>query len=175
MHLESHILLCHGRFAHVESTLAVHRRFVHFEPQILVYHWLFFTLCPSFWFVIGNPFGKPQMWGAGTCGIWGHREEVQKPLHETMRLAEAQLVRHVHAEACHPKLWNTVKYRVEEMHPKWPFWKHHVPKMRLVEVQCPPPEALPPQNPSRESSHFSGLTICSRLFQSQVVDCNGNL
>ena len=40
------------------------------------------------------------------------------------------------AEACPPKLRNTVKYRVEEMRPKWPFWKHHAPKMRLVEAQC---------------------------------------
>ena len=40
------------------------------------------------------------------------------------------------AEACPPKLRNTVKYRVEEMRPKWPFWKHRAPKMRLVEAQC---------------------------------------
>ena len=39
-------------------------------------------------------------------------------------------------EACPPKLRNTVKYRVEEMRPKWPFWKHRAPKMRLVEAQC---------------------------------------
>ena len=32
--------------------------------------------------------------GAGTCGIRGHMEEVQRFLHETMRLAEARLVRH---------------------------------------------------------------------------------
>ena len=29
----------------------------------------------------------------------------------------------------------TLKYRVEEMHPIWPFWKHRGPNMRLVEVQ----------------------------------------
>ena len=40
------------------------------------------------------------------------------------------------AGACPPKLRNTVKYRVEEMRPKWPFWKHRAPKMRLVEAQC---------------------------------------
>ena len=40
------------------------------------------------------------------------------------------------AEACSPKLRNTVNYRVEEMRPKWPFWKHRAPKMRLVEAQC---------------------------------------
>ena len=32
--------------------------------------------------------------GAGTCGIWGRREEAQKSLHETMRLAEARFVQH---------------------------------------------------------------------------------
>ena len=37
---------------------------------------------------------KPPIVGAGACGIWGHREETQRPLHETMHLAEAQLVRH---------------------------------------------------------------------------------
>ena len=26
--------------------------------------------------------------GAGTCGIWGRREEAQRSLHETMRMAE---------------------------------------------------------------------------------------
>ena len=40
------------------------------------------------------------------------------------------------AEACPPKLRNTVKYRVEEMRPKCPFWKHRAPKLRLVEAQC---------------------------------------
>ena len=28
------------------------------------------------------------------------------------------------------------KYRVEEMLPKWSFWKHRAPKMCLVEAQC---------------------------------------
>ena len=37
---------------------------------------------------------KPPNVGAGACGIWGHREEAQRPLHETMRLAEARLERH---------------------------------------------------------------------------------
>ena len=32
--------------------------------------------------------------GAGASGIWEHREETQRPLHETMRLAEARLERH---------------------------------------------------------------------------------
>ena len=32
--------------------------------------------------------------GAGTCGMRAHTEDSQRPLHETMRLAEARLVRH---------------------------------------------------------------------------------
>ena len=32
--------------------------------------------------------------GVGACGTWGHREEAQRPLHETMRLAEVRLERH---------------------------------------------------------------------------------
>ena len=39
-------------------------------------------------------------------------------------------------EACPPELRNVVKYSVEEMRPKWPFWKHRAPEMRLVEAQC---------------------------------------
>ena len=37
---------------------------------------------------------KPPNVGAGACGIWRRREEVQRPLHEALRLAEARLVRH---------------------------------------------------------------------------------
>ena len=28
-----------------------------------------------------------------------------------------------------PSFWNAVKHRVDEMHPKWPFWKHNAPKI----------------------------------------------
>ena len=38
--------------------------------------------------------GRSGNVGAGACGIWGHREEAQMPLHETIRLAEARVVRH---------------------------------------------------------------------------------
>ena len=38
--------------------------------------------------------GNPQMLERAHVGIWGHTEEAQTPLHETMRLAEARLVRH---------------------------------------------------------------------------------
>ena len=40
-------------------------------------------------------FRKAPNVGAGASGIWEHREETQRPLHETMRLAEAwPLMRH---------------------------------------------------------------------------------
>ena len=58
------------------------------------------------------------------------------------------------AEACPPKLWNTVKDRVKEMRPKWPFWKHCAPKMRLVEAQCAYRKHCYPETPLWESSHF---------------------
>ena len=45
------------------------------------------------------------------------------------------------AEAYPPKLWNTVKYTVEELRPKWPFWRH-----RLLGTSSPltlkPPKVL---------------------------------
>ena len=37
---------------------------------------------------------KPPNVGAGAYGIWGNREEVQRPLHERICLAEARLKRH---------------------------------------------------------------------------------
>ena len=56
-----------------------------------------------------------------------------------------------------PKLGNTVKYRVEEVRPKPPFWKHCAPKNAPGRSTVRPLEALPPRNPTWESSHFSGL------------------
>ena len=47
------------------------------------------------------------------------------------------------------------------MRPKWPFWKHRAPKMRLVEAQCAYRKHCYrqlPRNPTWESSHFWGLT-----------------
>ena len=51
------------------------------------------------------------------------------------------------AEACPPKLWNTVKYSVEDMRPKWSFWKHRAPKMRLAEAQCAHRKHCYPETP----------------------------
>ena len=38
--------------------------------------------------------GKPQVWERAHVGFGGKGREAQQPLHETMRLAEARLVRH---------------------------------------------------------------------------------
>ena len=96
--------------------------------------------------------------GAGASGIWEHREETQRALHETMRLAEARLERHapggsMPSEA--PKHCKTQSRR-------------DAPKMAILEAPCAqnapgrstmrPPEALLPRNPTWESPHFSGLT-----------------
>ena len=66
------------------------------------------------------------------------------------------------AEACPPKLRNTVKYRVEEMRPKWPFLEVPCAQNALGRSTMRPPEALLPRNPTWESPHFSGLT--NRVF-----------
>ena len=77
------------------------------------------------------------------------------------------------AEACPPKLRNTLKYRVVEMHPKWPFWKHRAPKMRLVEAQCAhrkhcypeiplgshPTSRVSQQNPAKSGCTHLGCTL----------------
>ena len=83
------------------------------------------------------------------------------------------------AEACPPKLQNTVKYRVEEMRPKWPFWKHRAPKMHLVEAQgahrkhCYPEIPLGSHPTSRVSqSYFGEVQGTSRNFGSLVAQCS---
>ena len=115
-----------------------------------------------------SPLSKPPLnrkapnVGAGANGIWEHREETQRPLHETMRLAEARGSSDTRlAEACPPKLRNIVKYRVEEMRPKWPFWKHRAPKMRLVEAQCGHRKHCYPEIPlgSHPTSRVSQLKL----------------
>ena len=59
---------------------------------------------------------------AGGKKQWIHTED----LVEKRLTAEASLL----------SVSNTVKYRVEEMRPKRPFWKHCAPKLHLVEAQC---------------------------------------
>ena len=72
------------------------------------------------------------------------------------------------AEACPPKLRNTVKYRIEEMRPKLSFWKHRAPKMRLVEAQC---AHRNPEGPARhlDASRQKLTPHClAAIFDSQL-------
>ena len=68
-------------------------------------------------------------------------------------------------EACPPTFWNTVKYRVEEMRPKWPFWKHRAPKMLLAEAQCAHRKHCYPETPlgSDPTSRPHNLDSWTRL------------
>ena len=125
------------------------------------------------WASRGNfsPYRKTPNVGAGTCGIWGHSEEAQKPLHETMRLAEARLERHapggsMPSEA--PK-----HYKIQS--------RRDAPKMAILEAQCAqnapgrstmrPPEALLPQNPTCPS-HLRPVILkpVGRIFE--ISDSN---
>ena len=82
-------------------------------------------------------FEKPQMWEQAHVGFGGRGRKRKRPCTKqcASRWKHGSCDTRL-AEARPPKLGNTVKYRVEEMHPKWPFWKHRAPKMRLVEAQC---------------------------------------
>ena len=93
---------------------------------------------------------RPQMWERAQVGFGGTERKRKGPCTKQCAWRKHGSSDTRLAEACPPKLRNTAKYRVEEMRPKWPFWKHRAPKMR-------PPEALLPRNPTWESPHFSGL------------------
>ena len=92
-------------------------------------------------------------------GIWEHREETQRPLHETMCLAEAWLMRHAPGGSMPSRTLKHCKMQS----------RNAAPKMAILEAPCAQnapggstmrlPEALLPRNPTWESSHFSGLTI----------------
>ena len=100
---------------------------------------------------------KPPNVGAGACEIWGHREEAQRPLHETMCLAEARLERHAPGGSMPSEAPKHCKIQS---------------RMAILEAPCAqnapgrstmrPPEALLPRNPTWGSPHFSGLTIKSQ-------------
>ena len=102
--------------------------------------------------------------GAGASGIWEHREETQRPLHETMRLAEAWLMRHAPGGSMPSQTLKHCKIQSRK----------DAPKMAILEAPCAQnapgrstmrlPEALLPRNPTWESSHFWGLTIKYDLF-----------
>ena len=94
--------------------------------------------------------------GAGASGIWEHREETQRPLHETMRLAEAWLMRHAPGGSMPSQTLKHCKIQSRK----------DAPKMAILEAPCAQnapgrstmrlPEALLPRNPTWESSHFWG-------------------
>ena len=79
--------------------------------------------------------GRPQMWERVQVGFGSTGKKRKGPCTKQCAWRKHGSCDTRLAEACPPKLWNTVKYRVEEMRPKWPFWKHRAPKMRLVEAQ----------------------------------------
>ena len=96
--------------------------------------------------------------GAGASGIWEHREKTQRPLHETMRLAEAWLMRHAPGGSMPSQTLRHCKIQS----------RRDAPKMAILEAPCAQnapgrstmrlPEALLPRNPTWEFSHFWGLT-----------------
>ena len=109
--------------------------------------------------------GRPQMHvGVGASGIWEHREETQRPLHETMRLAEAWLMRHAPGGSMPSQTLKHCKIQSRQ----------DAPQMAILEAPCAQnapgrstmrlPEALLPRNPTWESSHFWGLTTVG-IFQ----------
>ena len=79
---------------------------------------------------------KPPNVGAGTCGIWERREEAQRPLHETFRLAEARLVRHAPGGSMPSQALKHCKIQSRRDAPKVAILEVRAPKMRLVEAQC---------------------------------------
>ena len=81
-------------------------------------------------------FGRPQKWERMQVGFGSTGKKRKGPCTKQCAWRKHGSSDTRLAEACPPKLRNTVKYRVEEMRPKWPFWKHRAPKMRLVEAQC---------------------------------------
>ena len=80
--------------------------------------------------------GRPQMWERVQVGFGSTGKKRKGPCTKQCAWRKHGSSDTRLAEACPPKLRNTVKHRVEETRPKWPFWKHRAPKMRLVEAQC---------------------------------------
>ena len=64
--------------------------------------------------------------GAGASGIWEHREETQRPLHETMRLVEAWLMRHAPGGSMPSQTLKHCKMQS----------RNYASKMAIVEAPC---------------------------------------
>ena len=112
---------------------------------------------------------KPQMWKWAQLGSGGTERKRKGPCTKQCAWRKHGSCDTRLAEACAPKLWNTAKYSVEEMRPKWPFWKHRAPKMATGRSTIRPPEALLAWNPTWESPHFSGLSISETSKNSTFI------
>ena len=64
--------------------------------------------------------------GAGASGIWEHREETQRPLHETMRLAEAWPMWHAPGGSMPSQILKYCKIQSRK----------GAPKMAILEAPC---------------------------------------
>ena len=124
----------------------------------------------SFWAPLTPPIfviWKPQMWERAQLGFGGTGRKRKGPCTKQCAWRKHGSCDTRLAEACPPKLWNTVKYSVEEMRPKWPFWKHRAPKMRLAEAQCAPWKHCYPETPL-------GSHPTSRVSQCESWVAGGN-
>ena len=132
----------------------VRARIKFFDLRVL---WGGFSLCALF--------GRPQMWERVQVGFGSTGKKRKGTCTKQCAWRKHGSCDTLLAEACPPKLWNTVKYRVEKMRPKWRFWKHCAPKMRLVEAQrayrkhCYPETPLGSPPTSGVSQPFRSLQI----------------
>ena len=104
------------------------------------------------------PISEGPTCGSGCKWDLEHREETQRPLRETMRLAEAWLMRHAPGGSMRSQTLKHCKIQRRK----------DAPKMAILEAPCAQnapdrstmrlPEALLSRNPTWESSHFWGLT-----------------
>ena len=61
------------------------------------------------------------------------------------------------------------------MRPKWPFWKHRAPQMRLVEAQCAHGEQCYPETPLSDSvkRHLRGRHLSVLNFKFDFISDGG--
>ena len=117
---------------------------------------------------------NPQMWERAHVGFGGTGRKRKGPCTKQCAWRKHGSSDTRLAEACPPKLRNTVKYRVEEMRPKWTFWKHRAPKMRLVEAQCAHRKHCYPKiplgsHPTSQVSQVSPGLQAPQAFTSKIV------
>ena len=110
------------------------------------------------------------MWEQAHVGFGGTRQKRKGPCTKQCAWRKHGSGHTRLAEACPPRLRNIAKLRAEEMRPKWPFWKHRAPKMRLVEAQCARRKHCYPEIPleSHPISRGSQWSLCA---SKQRRDC----